>query len=187
MLGEELNLKAPTTTVADFKFCDIFLNCREIRLYFLCDLSDLNEMSSLVWFLNSLPPSVICLINLCKHFGPRSGQIKCRAQSGSKLFVTLMVFMKEIFEKVYLEKNQQMTKKACKINQKDKFAFHSDHDHLVSFDCKGYFRVTLHAKLGLYARKLSFWVYEQQRHRPACVSGQNDQCLCYSLAGKYHI
>ena len=28
---------------------------------------------------------------------------------------------------------------------------------------------------------------EQQRHRPACASAQNDQRLCYSLIGKYHM
>ena len=28
---------------------------------------------------------------------------------------------------------------------------------------------------------------EQQRRRPACASGQSDQCLCNSLIGKYHI
>ena len=30
-------------------------------------------------------------------------------------------------------------------------------------------------------------VYEQQRRRPACVSVQSDQHLCYSLIGKCHI
>ena len=28
---------------------------------------------------------------------------------------------------------------------------------------------------------------EQQRHRPACTEVQADQCLCYSLIGKYNI
>ena len=28
---------------------------------------------------------------------------------------------------------------------------------------------------------------EQQRRRPACASGQSDQCLCFSCFGKYHI
>ena len=54
MLGKELNLKAPTTTVADFKFCDIFLEFKGNKTLFLCDLSDLIELPSLVWFLNSL-------------------------------------------------------------------------------------------------------------------------------------
>ena len=50
--------------------------------------------------------------NLGKHFGPRSGPTKCQALSGSKLFDTLMVFLKEFFKKVDFEKkNQQTTKK----------------------------------------------------------------------------
>ena len=32
-----------------------------------------------------------------------------------------------------------------------------------------------------------FDVCGQQRRRPACASPQSDQCLCYSLIGKYHI
>ena len=42
--------------------------------------------------------------NLCKQFGPRSGPTKCRACSGTKLFGTLMVFLKDIFLKVDFEK-----------------------------------------------------------------------------------
>ena len=49
--------------------------------------------------------------NLSKQFRPRSGLTKCRARSGSKLFDTLMVFLKEFFEKIDFEKNQQMTNK----------------------------------------------------------------------------
>ena len=41
--------------------------------------------------------------NLYKQFGPRSGPTKCRAWSGPKLFDTLMVFLKEFFEKVDFE------------------------------------------------------------------------------------
>ena len=48
--------------------------------------------------------------NLYKQFGSRSGPTKCRAWSGYKLFDTLMVFLKEILEKVDFEKNQQTTK-----------------------------------------------------------------------------
>ena len=49
--------------------------------------------------------------NLCKQIGPRSGPTKCRAWSGSNLFDTQMVFLKEFLEKVNFEKNQQTTKK----------------------------------------------------------------------------
>ena len=40
----------------------------------------------------------------------------CRAWSVSKLF-TLMVFLEEFFQNIAFEKNQQTTKKACKITQ----------------------------------------------------------------------
>ena len=58
--------------------------------------------------------STLCLLvssvdNLCKQFGPRSGLTTCRAWSGFKLFDTLMVFLKEFFENVDFEKNQQTT------------------------------------------------------------------------------
>ena len=53
--------------------------------------------------------------NLCKQFGSRSGPTKCRAWSGSKLFDTLMVFLKEFFEKEDFEKNQKTTQKHTKL------------------------------------------------------------------------
>ena len=61
----------------------------------------------------------LCLLvssadDLCKQFGPRSGPTKCRAWSGSKLFDTLMIFLKEFFKKVNFEKNQQTAKKHAK-------------------------------------------------------------------------
>ena len=34
---------------------------------------------------------------------------------------------------------------------------------------------------------LSSGIWEQHTHRPACTSTQSDQCLCYSLFGKYHM
>ena len=51
----------------------------------------------------------LCLLvssadSLCKQFGPRSGPTKCPAWSGSKLNGTLMVILKEFFEKVDSEK-----------------------------------------------------------------------------------
>ena len=49
--------------------------------------------------------------NFCKQFGPRSGSTKCLALSGSKLFDTLVVFLKEFFKKVDFEKYQQTTTK----------------------------------------------------------------------------
>ena len=52
--------------------------------------------------------------NFCKQFGTRSGLTECTVSSGSKLFDTLMVFLKEFFEKIDFEKNQLMTKKRMK-------------------------------------------------------------------------
>ena len=51
------------------------------------------------------------LINFCKIFWPYKAQQAC-----SKLFDTLMEFLKEFCEEVYLEKNQQMTKKHEEIH-----------------------------------------------------------------------
>ena len=53
--------------------------------------------------------------NFCKQFGPRSGPTFCRACSGSKLFDTQMVFLKEFLEKDEFEKKQQTTKKHKKF------------------------------------------------------------------------
>ena len=53
--------------------------------------------------------------NFCKQIGPSSGPTKSRAWSGSNLFDTQMVFLKEFFEKVDFEKNQQTTKKHEKL------------------------------------------------------------------------
>ena len=54
--------------------------------------------------------------NLCKQFGPRSGPTLCRAWSGSNVFATLMVFLKEFFKNVNFEKNQRTTKKRVKLH-----------------------------------------------------------------------
>ena len=48
--------------------------------------------------------------NLRNQFGPRSELTKCQTGSESKLFDTLMIFLKEFFETVDFEKNQQTTK-----------------------------------------------------------------------------
>ena len=49
--------------------------------------------------------------NFCKQFGPGSGPTKRWAWSGSKLYDTLIIFLKEFFEKLDSENNQQTTKK----------------------------------------------------------------------------
>ena len=53
--------------------------------------------------------------NLCKQFVSRSGLTNCRARSGSKQFDTLMVSLKEFFEKVNFEKKSADDKKAEKL------------------------------------------------------------------------
>ena len=52
---------------------------------------------------------------LCKQFVPRWGLKKCQAWSGSQLFDTLMVFLKDFFEKLILKRNPQTTKKHAKF------------------------------------------------------------------------
>ena len=63
------------------------------------------------------------LIDLYEQFGPRSGPTKRRAWSGSKLFDSLMVFLKEFFEKDDFEKKNQQTteKKHAKLPSKWSF------------------------------------------------------------------
>ena len=53
--------------------------------------------------------------NFCKQFGPRAGPTKCRSWSGSKLFDTLIVFLKDFVKKADSEKIQQTTTKAWKL------------------------------------------------------------------------
>ena len=50
---------------------------------------------------------------LCKQFGPRSGPTERRSRSGSKLFDTLIVFLKEFSKKVYFEKKQKKPSDTC--------------------------------------------------------------------------
>ena len=57
---------------------------------------------------------------LCKQFELRSGPTESRSWSGSKLFDTKMVFLKELFEKIDFEKIQQRTKIHEKISQEAK-------------------------------------------------------------------
>ena len=52
--------------------------------------------------------------NLYKQFGPRSGRTNVGPGPDPKR-LTLWVFLKEFFEKVYFEKNQQTTKKHGKL------------------------------------------------------------------------
>ena len=59
---------------------------------------------------NSLPASLSSADNLCKQFGLRSEWTECHSWSGSKPFDTLIVLLKECFEKDNFEKSRQATK-----------------------------------------------------------------------------
>ena len=48
--------------------------------------------------------------DLCEQYGPRSGPTECRSLSGANPLDTLIVVLKEYFEKVNLEKCQQTVK-----------------------------------------------------------------------------
>ena len=53
--------------------------------------------------------------NLCKQFGLRSGPTQCRSWSRSKLFDSLIVFLKEFLKKVgRRQKNHKKIYPACK-------------------------------------------------------------------------
>ena len=52
--------------------------------------------------------------NLCKQFGPRSGPTKCQSWSGSKLFDTLIVFLKDFLFKSADDHKSMKNYPACK-------------------------------------------------------------------------
>ena len=53
--------------------------------------------------------------SLYKQFGPRSGPTERRSRSRSKPFDTLIVFLKEVFEKAYFEKVSSRQQKHEKL------------------------------------------------------------------------
>ena len=58
---------------------------------------------------------VLSADNLCKQFGSRSGPTKCWAWSGSKLFDTLIVFLKDFLKTLIFLKSLKTTKKQWKF------------------------------------------------------------------------
>ena len=70
------------------------------------------------------------LFSLCKQFEPRSGPTEHQSRSGFKLFDTLIVILKELFEKVFFEKIQQTTTEARKIIQNAKLGIL---DYFITF------------------------------------------------------
>ena len=66
---------------------------------------------------HSLNLTVWSADDFCEQIGPRSGLIKLWSWYGSNLFDTRIVFLKEFFEKVDFDKNQQTTKEHLKYFQ----------------------------------------------------------------------
>ena len=66
--------------------------------------------------------------NFCKQFWPRSGPTKCPAWSGSNLFETQMVFLKEFSEKVDFEEKSAYDKKSM-----NNFPFFRSLKHLILY------------------------------------------------------
>ena len=58
---------------------------------------------------------VLSVDNFCKQFGPRVGQTKGQAWSGSKLFDTLLVFMVIFLEEFGFEGNWRATRGLAKL------------------------------------------------------------------------
>ena len=78
--------------------------------------------------------------NLCKQFGSRSGPTLSQAWSGSKLLDTLMVFLKNFFEKVNFEKKMCMTK-TCKIKLEETKHYCSSLSYSYHFICIWFFPI----------------------------------------------
>ena len=55
--------------------------------------------------------------NICTQFGPRSGPTERRVWSGSKLFDTVVVVIKDFFEKTYFEKKSADDNESMKSTQ----------------------------------------------------------------------
>ena len=68
-----------------------------------------------IWCRNVLSQQVPSANNLCKQFGTRFGPTKRRAWSGSKLFDTLEVFLKDFFEKKWFWKKSADDKQQAKL------------------------------------------------------------------------
>ena len=67
-----------------------------------------NQKTVKWWKYNDRDKLLAPLVSSSERFGPRSGPTKCRACSGSKLFDTLIVFLKE-----FLKKLQSMQRVQC--------------------------------------------------------------------------
>ena len=88
----------------------------EIYLLFFCTLlNTFNSFLASSHFCHLLITFTNSADNLCKQVWPRSGPAKCLSSTGSKPFDTLIVFLKEFFEKVNFEKSQQATAKTIKV------------------------------------------------------------------------
>ena len=75
--------------------------------------------------------------NLYKQSGLRSGQTKCRAWSGSKLFDTLMIFLKDFSKNVSLKKSQT-TKKYAKLSSMKRVKLYTHITQIKNIKCSNY-------------------------------------------------
>ena len=117
--------------------------------------------------------------NLCIQFGPRSGPTFCRSWFGYKMFDTLIVFLKEFFEKVPFKKVSRRPKKHERLPSWVYSVYSWMHDFLMY--------CSKNLVYGPWCKKTCLHgICEQQRRRPACTSPQSNQRLCYSLIGKYN-
>ena len=113
-----------------------------------------NEMTN-NQFINALPTKLLSADNsFTNSLDPDQAQQNVATESGSKLFDTMMIIMKEFFEKVDFEKNQQTTKNACKITQNAKSVNPFSNDSLSRLIQKRL--VILHAILSAVLFKLNF-------------------------------
>ena len=81
----------------------MFSSCLFSSYRIKTSVEDRHILNVSAFFLLSLCLLMSSADNLCKQFGPRPGPTKCRACSGSKLFDTLMVFLKDFFKKLILK------------------------------------------------------------------------------------
>ena len=82
---------------------------KSARVFVICKQQKQDLLIVCIYQSNDLVGVTLCLLvscadNFCKQFGPRSGPTKFRARSGFKLFDTLIIFLREAFEKVDFEK-----------------------------------------------------------------------------------
>ena len=108
-----------------YPFLDFFGTFSSLALINANTLASTSFLSEYTWIITKLAYRnlTLCLLessadNLYKQFGPRSGPIECWSWSGSKMFGTLKVFLKEIFFENWLWKNSANSKKHVNLHSR---------------------------------------------------------------------